>query len=58
MILVQGKEKILSVEIVVVSGHVGTHLFVILAFGRLRQKQQEFEATLDHTRELKGRWAV
>jgi hypothetical protein len=41
MILVQGKGKVLSVETVVVSGHVGTYLFVILALGRSRQKHQE-----------------
>lgn len=56
MILVQ-VEKNFSVKIVVVAGHVGTHLFAVPALGEPRQNH-EFEAILHYIREFKGRWQM
>ena len=49
--------KNFSVKIVVVAGHVGTHLFAVPALGEPRQNH-EFEAILHYIREFKGRWQM
>lgn len=55
MILVQGKENVLSVKAVVVAGHAGTHLLLSQHLWGPRQKSHWFEAILHYIREFKDR---